>query len=245
MTRALVSSTAIAVFALFAGGLAACVESHNHFRRATCAERSSLRAEHYGWRHGWWDDHDEDDFIRDCMGDASSAYPDATAEPGGAHPDATAAAEDASTPDGGAPADTGTGTSTVGPDAGALPPDSGPAPDSGVPPDSGVACMTTATCPAGSQCASGVCEPCVGGVCTCRRDTDCSNEEICNHNNGTCELAPPTCVMLTVEADCVARADCRPIYAGMNCTNAQGTTCQSGEANCTCATYSFAACVDR
>jgi hypothetical protein len=31
----------------------------------------------------------------------------------------------------------------------------------------------------------------------------------------------------------------------MMCTNAMGSPCQSGEANCTCATYAFAACVNR
>jgi hypothetical protein len=91
----------------------------------------------------------------------------------------------------------------------------------------------------------GSCEPCTGGVCVCQRDDDCPASQVCDHTTGTCGAPPPTCPQITMEAECVARADCKAIYAGMMCTNAMGSPCHSGEANCTCATYAFAACVAR
>jgi hypothetical protein len=106
-------------------------------------------------------------------------------------------------------------------------------------------CAVSATCPVGTSCAMGMCQPCNGGVCVCQRDDDCAGKQICDHTHGTCTNAPPTCTMLTTEAECAARADCTPVYGGMSCTNSMGSPCHSGEANCTCATYSFAACVAR
>jgi hypothetical protein len=101
------------------------------------------------------------------------------------------------------------------------------------------------TCPAGDACVAGACQPCAGGVCVCLRDDDCAASQVCDHTAGTCTAPPPACTALTTEADCTARADCTPIYGGMSCTNDAGDICHSGEANCTCATYSFAACVAR
>jgi hypothetical protein len=109
----------------------------------------------------------------------------------------------------------------------------------------GPACLTSGTCPVGSSCVSGFCQTCSGGVCICQRDGDCSSSQVCDHTTGTCAAPPPTCAQLTTEAACSARADCEPIYGGMSCTNDAGTVCHSGEANCTCATYSFAVCVAR
>jgi hypothetical protein len=66
-----------------------------------------------------------------------------------------------------------------------------------------------------------------------------------NMSEGGQGEAPPSCAMLTTEIECTARADCSAIYGGMTCTNAMGSPCLSGEADCTCATYSFAACFAR
>ncbi len=106
-------------------------------------------------------------------------------------------------------------------------------------------CVVSTTCPQGTACVAGSCQACAGGVCTCQRDDDCSAGQICDHDVGTCTTPPPVCAALSTEAACSARADCSPVYGGMSCTNTVGSPCHSGEANCTCATYSFAACVAR
>jgi hypothetical protein len=146
-----------------------------------------------------------------------------------AMPDAgeTSSTDDAAG-DAGAPASADSGTSTHASDAGQP-----------------STCTVGATCPAGSACVAGSCQACSNGVCECQRDDDCPASQICDHTVGTCAEPPPPCTALVTEAACVARPDCTPIYGGMSCTNAAGDVCQSGEANCTCATYSFAACIAR
>jgi hypothetical protein len=106
-------------------------------------------------------------------------------------------------------------------------------------------CVVGATCPQGTSCVMGSCQACAEGVCACQRDDDCAASQICDHDVGTCTTPPPACAALATEADCSARADCTPVYGGMSCTNTVGSPCHSGEANCTCATYSFAVCVAR
>jgi hypothetical protein len=107
------------------------------------------------------------------------------------------------------------------------------------------ACIVSTTCPQGTSCVTGSCQACAGGVCACQRDDDCSSSQVCNHDMGACTTPPPACTALTTEAACSTRVDCAPIYGGMSCTNTVGSPCHSGEANCTCAMYSFAACVGR
>jgi hypothetical protein len=107
------------------------------------------------------------------------------------------------------------------------------------------ACVVGTSCPQGSSCVTGSCQTCPGGVCTCQRDDDCAAMQICDHDTATCTSPPPACTALATEAACAARVDCTPFYGGMSCTNNVGSPCHSGEANCTCATYSFAACVAR
>ena len=135
---------------------------------------------------------------------------------------------DGGTIDGGALASGDSGTSTHASDAGPT-----------------ISCTVGATCPAGSACVAGSCQACSNGICECQRDDDCPANQICDHTVGSCTEPPPPCTALVTEATCTARADCTPIYGGMSCTNNAGDVCQSGEANCTCATYSFAACVAR
>jgi hypothetical protein len=133
----------------------------------------------------------------------------------------------------------GSGTGATGPADGSA--GSGDAAGGG----QSTSCTVGQTCPVGDSCVTGSCEPCAHGVCECLRDDDCAGSQICDHTSATCTVPPPPCTALTTEADCVARADCTPIYGGMSCTNTAGDPCHSGEANCTCATYSFAACVGR
>jgi len=112
------------------------------------------------------------------------------------------------------------------------------------------------TCSAGDHCEV-ECPPCnsAGCICgpTCVPDDqgpgDCYSPVTCNSAppqcpSGTlpgvadgcwsgyciptaqCEAAP--CAALATEAACTARADCEPVYAGMNCTcDANGCTCTS------------------
>jgi hypothetical protein len=86
---------------------------------------------------------------------------------------------------------------------------------------------------------------CTSDVCICQRDDDCPGTEVCDHTSATCVAPPPACSALTTEAACTGRADCSPVYGGIDCSNDLGTPCVSGEANCTCASYGFAACAIR
>ena len=87
---------------------------------------------------------------------------------------------------------------------------------------------------------------CAPGECACTRDNDCPAELVCDHAAGVCVAPPVRCVDLTTEAACVAASTmCTPVYAGQNCRDATGGECTAGDVNCTCATFSFAACVDR
>ena len=126
-------------------------------------------------------------------------------------------------------------------DAGHAATDAGHASDGGTT----SSCTVSTTCPQGTSCVTGSCQACAEGVCACQRDDDCSASQICNHDMGACTAPPPMCTALATEAACSARVDCTPIYGGMSCTNTVGSPCHSGEANCTCATYSFGACVAR
>jgi hypothetical protein len=141
-----------------------------------------------------------------------------------ANPDAAVVAQapDAAEP---SPPDSGLALADAAPapDASPLPdaasPDAGFAPDASPPdvgpPDSGVECVTNNDCPLGTLCST----------------------------SGRCVLA--ACADLTTEAACLARQDCLPIYAGMNCVDMQGRQCNPGDTNCVCATYSFAVCAAR
>lgn len=53
---------------------------------------------------------------------------------------------------------------------------------------------------------------------------------------------PPACTALTHEDDCTARADCEPLYTGLDCTDASGNACTMGDANCTCKEFDFSSC---
>jgi hypothetical protein len=158
----------------------------------------------------------------------------------------------------GGSAGTGAGGEKAATDAGLSESDAGASGDSGAALDGGQAstdanhatggqgaCVAGTTCPQGTSCVAGSCQTCAGGVCTCQRDNDCSANLICDHDTATCTAPPAPCTALPTEAACAARVDCTPFYGGMSCTNTAGSPCHSGEANCTCATYSYAACVER
>jgi hypothetical protein len=68
--------------------------------------------------------------------------------------------------------------------------------------------------------------------------------------NGNCQVfascdTAPECTHINDETDCLGRADCSGVYDGLNCTKPDGTACHSGDTNCTCQSYIFAACAKR
>ncbi len=163
----------------------------------------------------------------DKSGDCnSSGGSDTDEDPIGPVADAgvTPASPDATTPTTGSPIDAGS-----------------TAADAAVEPDASTTVADAGTAPidAGSV-------TCAPGECACTRDNDCPPELVCDHAARVCVTPPVRCVDLTTEAACVAaNATCTPVYAGQNCRDATGGECTAGDVNCTCAMFSFAACVDR
>ena len=93
----------------------------------------------------------------------------------------------------------------------------------------------------GSCIESGMCEPdgtCLdpGMECDVVRNT-CTPCE-----NGDCTPPPPTCEEIVDETECLGRLDCISEYNGINCTSPNGSTCTSGDANCTCESFVFDEC---
>ncbi len=109
-------------------------------------------------------------------------------------------------------------------------------------------CVEGGTCDANGQCADGsecddrnTCVPCDGGICgACETIDDCDDGEICGADN-MCVI--PECTQVPEENWCIDRSDCKPIYAGFNCTDPDGNACEDGDTNCTCETFEYAACV--
>lgn len=114
------------------------------------------------------------------------------------------------------------------------------APDLGPPPPG---CDGTGGCADGFECLAGVCQPCPNGICPCRSDAACGQNERCNLSSGECERI--TCASLTSEGDCLARGDCLAVYSGQNCTRPDGHECKAGDTDCNCATFDFAVCAER
>ena len=56
-----------------------------------------------------------------------------------------------------------------------------------------------------------------------------------------CDL-PPACSHINDETDCLSRSDCSAIYNGIDCTKPDGSSCHTGDTDCTCQTYVFASC---
>ena len=148
-------------------------------------------------------------------------------------PDAGQPLADAGFPDATTSTGTGEGFDAGVPDVGALPDATAPE------------CRANADCATGNNCQGGACVPCADGICACRRDDDCPAQDVCDHLAGTCGPPIVRCVEITVEASCIERSDCQAVYAGVNCRDAQGGACTSADPECTCETFSFAACIQR
>jgi hypothetical protein len=102
-------------------------------------------------------------------------------------------------------------------------------------------CVQSSDCAAGSYCDAAT-RHCVTGT-TCVSEPDCPADYNCNLERGTCEPAStPTCGELMSAADCGIRADCRSVYAGVDCSCGTGCTCQGGEPGCVCQSFQFFEC---
>jgi hypothetical protein len=97
------------------------------------------------------------------------------------------------------------------------------------------ACTGTITCTtAGPKCPDGQVPLRKDGCYTgqCRAITACE--------------APPVCNALQHEGDCLGRsADCSSVYNGHGCTKPDGSACRVGDTNCTCTSFTFAACENK
>jgi hypothetical protein len=109
-------------------------------------------------------------------------------------------------------------------------------------------------CTDDDQCAAGCyCDPTTGGCVEtsyCSSDAECPAGEECDESRSTCIPSddpppppppPPACDTLTDEASCVARADCEPVYGGVNCT--PQCSVDPNDPLCSCESYYFAACI--
>ncbi len=77
----------------------------------------------------------------------------------------------------------------------------------------------------------------------CEKERDCTPGFNCNHDVNQCEpAAEETCSELDLEADCVTRADCVPVYGGTNCSCGQDCECEGGEPGCICESFEFFVC---
>jgi len=94
------------------------------------------------------------------------------------------------------------------------------------------ACTGALTCTTGGpKCATGEVPLIANGCYTgaCRAITACE--------------AAPVCKALQHDTDCISRStDCTTVYNGHGCTTPDGTACRAGDTNCTCTSFTFAAC---
>lgn len=122
----------------------------------------------------------------------------------------------------------------------------------------------TPGCTSNSDCGSGqVCDTsssqCVavtcGGQVTCTTAAPtCPSGQVPTIANGcytgSCEAIAsctdqPSCSNINDEKDCLARQDCAATYTGINCHKPDGSACHSGDTNCTCQSFEFAACTQK
>jgi hypothetical protein len=126
-------------------------------------------------------------------------------------------------------------------------------------------CTTDADCGTGFHCdtSRSSCEPnppgnpagsCDGKVTCTTAPPVCPAGQVAGESNGcwsgmceavaTCDVHPP-CDLNQHEADCLADQTCGATYTGEDCTKPDGSACHDGDANCTCAKFVYATCVDK
>jgi len=134
------------------------------------------------------------------------------------------------------------------------------------------ACSPTCSCTTDNEAKQQGYDYCDEWRATCMSGSDpagtCGGEPTCNQYpptcapgdvpllgadgcwNGQCEAAtqcavPPSCSHINDSTNCLARADCSAVYTGLNCTKPDGSACNDGDLNCTCAQFVFASCKTR
>ena len=91
----------------------------------------------------------------------------------------------------------------------------------------GANCAAAPTCPSGQVPLIDSTTGCYNGQCEAYGS--CSESPVCEHIND--------------ESNCLSRStDCAATYTGINCHKPDGTQCHSGDTNCTCQSFQFAAC---
>jgi hypothetical protein len=109
---------------------------------------------------------------------------------------------------------------------------------------------------------------CDNGICALGTDPngDCTSAVTCNTIMPTCPehevplslngcwtgvcgqiascAAAPDCTRREFQDDCSADPSCIATFTGIDCVDSSGSACTAGDANCTCASYEFASCVD-
>lgn len=77
----------------------------------------------------------------------------------------------------------------------------------------------------------------------CEAERDCEPGFNCDLEAQSCLPADAeTCAELLDAESCTTRADCTPIYAGVNCSCGADCECVGGEPGCICESFRFFAC---
>ncbi|HKY37864.1 MAG TPA: hypothetical protein VJN18_18100 [Polyangiaceae bacterium] len=77
----------------------------------------------------------------------------------------------------------------------------------------------------------------------CEAEQDCDPGFNCDYEAGVCAPADAeTCGELMTEESCTNRTDCKPIYAGVNCSCGTDCECVGGQPGCVCESFEFFVC---
>ncbi len=107
-------------------------------------------------------------------------------------------------------------------------------------PESSQTCSNHAACGAEEYCT-------VHGACAatkvCAEEKECDLGTNCDKSVALCLPADEeTCGELSDEAACVARTDCEPVFAGVNCSCGPDCSCIGGAPGCVCDSFEFFRC---
>lgn len=102
---------------------------------------------------------------------------------------------------------------------------------------------TTSSGGTGSAGTAGTPEPPEPPATPCDKERDCEPGFNCNLDVNECQATDAeTCAELETEAQCAERADCIPVYGGVNCSCGADCECQGGEPGCICESFEYVVC---